>query len=312
MTQHFGAALDAFSPSFPLAIALSGGADSTALLLACANRWPGCVRAIHVNHGLQTAAAAFERHCRTLCEACGVPLDVQSIDARNAHGDSPEDAARRARYAALGSAAQRAGVADVALAQHADDQVETLLLALSRGAGVAGLAAMPARRLRDGIVYHRPLLRVAAAEVRAWLRGQGGDWIEDPSNADPHFTRNRIRALLGPALQQAIPQFRDTFSRSAEHAAHASEILTDMAVIDLAAVGTPPAIARLQVLRRSRQANVLRHWLRLAHATTPTAAQMNELLRQITACVTRGHRIELRVGRGTVRREGAVLGWYNS
>lgn len=310
MTQPFDDALKEFFPSFPLAVALSGGADSTALLVACARLWPGRVRAIHVNHGLQAAADAFERHCLTLCQTLDVPLDIETVDARPARGDSPEDAARRARYAALGRAATRAGVTDIALAQHADDQVETLLLAMSRGGGVAGLAAMPRKRNRDGIIYHRPLLRVAGGEVRAWARTQQVAWIDDPSNADQNFTRNRIRAVLVPALAQAMPQFRDTFSRSAEHCAYAAEILRDMAAIDLATVGTPPAIAKLQQLRRSRQANVLRHWMKLSHGTTPTSAQLSELLRQIGCCTTRAHRIELNIGRGILRREGSSLGWY--
>ena len=98
MTQSFEAALQAFAPALPLAVALSGGADSTALLLACARRWPGQVRAIHVHHGLQAAADGFEQHCIALCQRLDVPLVVQRLDARHAPGQSPEDAARQARY----------------------------------------------------------------------------------------------------------------------------------------------------------------------------------------------------------------------
>ena len=98
MTQSFDSALQAFAPALPLAVALSGGADSTALLLACARRWPGQVRAIHVHHGLQAAADGFEQHCTALCQRLDVPLVVQRLDARHAPGQSPEDAARQARY----------------------------------------------------------------------------------------------------------------------------------------------------------------------------------------------------------------------
>lgn len=315
MTQSFDAALRAFAPRLPLAVALSGGADSTALLLGCVERWPGQVRAIHVHHGLQSAADTFERHCVDLCARLQVPLQVQRVDARHAPGQSPEDAARIARYKAFEALALDGQAPDaiqsVALAHHADDQVETLLLALSRGAGVAGLAAMPAFWQRVGLDWHRPLLAVPATEVRAWLRAHGQAWVEDPSNQDARYTRNRIRAQLLPALEAVFPQFRDTFARSARHAAQASELLDDLARQDLAEVGDPPRIAALRVLGAARQANVLRHWLRQAHQTTPSSAQLDALQAQIAACATRGHRIHIKVGRGFVEREGAVLRWYN-
>lgn len=315
MTQSFDAAMQAFAPRLPLAVAFSGGADSTALLLACAERWPGQVHAFHVHHGLQAAADDFERHCIALCMRLDLPLGVERVDARHAPGQSPEDAARQARYKAfealaLASQAQPA-IQTIALAQHADDQVETLLLALSRGAGVAGLAAMPAQWQRAGLHWSRPLLRVAGADVRQWLRARGEAWVEDPTNSDERYTRNRIRRQLLPALQQAFPQFRDTFARSCAHAAQAHELLQELALVDLATVGQPPRIAALRSLSRARQANVLRHWLRSQHGTTPTAGQLDALLRQIAACSTRGHRIQLKVGSGHVVREGELLGWYN-
>ncbi|CAN7387396.1 tRNA lysidine(34) synthetase TilS [Acidovorax sp. LjRoot66] len=314
MTQTFDAAMAAFAPALPLAVGLSGGADSTALLLACARRWPGQVRAIHVHHGLQAAADGFEQHCLGLCARLAVPLAVQYIDARPQPGQSPEDAARQGRYAALDAALQAPAMADtaaVALAQHADDQVETLLLALSRGAGVAGLASMPARWERAGLPWHRPLLRVPGQAVRDWLQAQGQAWVQDPTNADPHYTRNRIRAQILPVLEAAFPAFRDTFARSADNAAQASVLLDEVAQADLALVGVPPQLAALQALGRARQANVLRHWLRSAHRTTPSAAQLAELLGQVAACTTRGHRIHLKVGSGFVVRSGTGLDWYN-
>ena len=269
MTLSVDAALRSFAPALPLAVGLSGGADSTALLLACAERWPGQVQAIHVHHGLQAAADDFERHCVALCARLKVPLTVQRVDARSAPGQSPEDAARIARYQAFRAVAQSgralAAIQSIALAQHADDQVETLLLALSRGAGVAGLAAMPAHWQRDGVDWHRPLLAVAGADLRAWLVARGQNWIEDPTNTNERYTRNRIRARLLPALEAVFPAFRDTFSRSSAHAAQANGLLLELAQQDLAGVGTPPHIAALQALSSARQANVLRHWLRSHH-----------------------------------------------
>lgn len=315
MTQSFDAAMQAFVPRLPLAVGLSGGADSTALLLACAERWPGQVQAFHVHHGLQAAADSFEQHCVRLCARLNVPLNVRRVDARHAPGQSPEDAARQARYMAFEALAldgkAQSAIQTIALAQHADDQVETLLLALSRGAGVAGLAAMPAQWQRAGLHWSRPLLGVAGADVRAWLRARGESWVEDPTNGDERYTRNRIRHRLLPVLQQAFPHFRDTFARSCAHMAQADELLQELAEADLAAVGQPPRIAVLRLLSRARQANVLRYWLRSVHGTTPAAAQLEALLHQVAACTTRGHRIHLKVGSGHVVRESDTLGWYH-
>lgn len=313
MTRALVQAMHDFQPGLPLAVAYSGGADSTALLLACAERWRGQVSAIHIHHGLQAAADGFESHCREFCGRLGVPLQVLRVDARHAPGQSPEEAARRARYQALRQCAEASvpPIRHIALAQHADDQVETLLLALSRGAGLPGLSAMPAQWERDGIHYYRPLLAVSGVELREGLRQRGEVWVEDPTNADERYTRNRIRARLLPALEAAFPQFRDTFARSASHAAQAQRLLEDLAAEDLVRVGAPPQIKPLQGLGRERQANVLRYWLRSAHATAPSAAQLEELLDQLAACITRGHGIRLKVGSGCVERQGQVLTWYN-
>jgi tRNA(Ile)-lysidine synthase len=308
-------ALHDFNPALPLAVAYSGGADSTALLLACAEKWPGQVRAIHVHHGLQVAADHFEDHCRAFCARISVPLIVWRVDARHGAGQSPEDAARRARYQAFRDVAHDSqivpAIESIAIAQQADDQVETLLLALSRGAGLAGLSAMPAAWQRDGIQYYRPLLAVPGLELRNWLQSRAVTWVEDPTNADEQFTRNRIRARLLPALEATFPQFRDTFARSAAHAAQAQLLLTEVALQDLGTVGAPPDLVRLQALSRTRQANMLRYWLKVTHSCVPTAAQLEELLAQIADCTTRGHQIRIKVGAGFVERKGAVLTWYN-
>jgi tRNA(Ile)-lysidine synthase len=305
--------LDALQHLGPFAVALSGGADSTALLLACATRWPDRVHAVHVHHGLQTAADGFEAHCVALCERLNVPLVVQRVNAAHATGESPENAARQARYRAFADALQihwDGQVKDMALAQHADDQVETLLLALSRGAGLPGLASMPALAERHEVTYHRPWLDVPGQVLRDALQAAAETWVEDPTNRDIRFTRNRIRAELLPVIEQVFPSFRQTFARSASHAAQAQTLLQELAEQDLLQVGNPPRIKDLQQLSEARQSNVLRHWLALAHSQA-SAAQLQALLVQVKACTTRGHRIDLKVGRGFVRRDGAVLRCYN-
>ena len=331
MTQSLSEAIASFTPSLPLAIGYSGGADSTALLLACAQKWPSQVSAIHIHHGLQAAADDFAAHCEVFCKRINVPLIVKKVDATHEHGESPEAAARNARYSAFSN--NNTDVADVfiassaiknivickstALAQHADDQVETLLLALSRGAGLPGLAAMPAAWQRDGVQYYRPLLQVTAAEIRRWLAaqtefGEGGvPFVEDPTNTDESFTRNRIRAKLLPALYAAFPQFRDTFARSSTHAAQAQLLLNEIAEEDLLKTGNPPNIKKIQQLSDARMANLLRFWFKTAHQTTPSTAQLSQLIDQIKVCTTRGHKIHIKVGRGFVQRQGDCVHWYN-
>ena len=313
LSSSFAQALADFSPELPLAVAYSGGPDSSALLLACAEKWHAQVTAIHVHHGVQAAADSFEQHCRETCARLGVPLTVISVNGRHAPGQSPEDAARRARYQAFDDLARDPAThfRSLAIAQHADDQIETLLLALSRGAGLPGLSAMPQQWVRGNVRYYRPLLSVPASDIRTWLESRGADWVLDPSNANEQFTRNRIRARLLPALQTSFPEFRSTFARSAAHAAQAQLVLQEVAMQDIERVGSPPQIAALQQLSQPRQANLLRHWLKATHAVVPSTAQLAELLHQIACCTTRGHKIRIKVGGGFVQRRGADLHWYN-
>jgi tRNA(Ile)-lysidine synthase len=314
-----------------LAVAYSGGADSTAALLMCLQLFPGQVTAIHIHHGLQAAADDFAAHCTAFCAQRSVPLHIVHVQARNAAGDSPEDAARKARYSALAGKVYelnkplaqqntaQAAIKSVVIAQHADDQIETLLLALSRGAGLPGLSAMPERWQRDGVEFVRPLLGVTSAEIRAWLAWQGlaarhpgsanlgQGWVEDPTNTDTAFTRNRIRHNVIPALQEAFPQFRETFARSARNAAQAQALLAQVATEDIAKIGNLPQIAALQSMSPERQANVLRHWLKTSHGVAPSAAQLDELQSQIAACTNRGKQIRIKVASGFVERVGEII-----
>ena len=317
----------------PVAVAYSGGADSTALLLMLARQHPGQVQAIHIHHGLQAAADDFAAHCAAFCAALGVPLHVVHVNATPASGQSPEDAARKARYAALSCKVRELNQAldqqnhalhaikKIAIAQHADDQIETLLLALSRGAGLPGLSGMPASWQRGGIEFVRPLLGVTSQDIRAWLADQGltarqpGDanpghgWVEDPTNMDTQFTRNRIRHELIPALNKAFPQFRQTFARSAAHAAEAQSILVQVAIEDMALAGNPPRIAALQGLSPARQGNLLRHWLKSSHQASPSTAQLAELQSQIANCTDRGKQLHIKVAGGHVERRGDALAY---
>ena len=297
----------------PIAVAFSAGADSTALLLAAHAIWPDRLVALHVHHGLQSAADSFEAMARAICAQRGIKLAVRRVDAVALAGQSPEDAARRARYRALADMAAQAGETDgpgavcVLLGHHANDQAETLLLALSRGAGLPGLASMGESFERHGVRFGRPLLSVPASELRGWLQATDQAFVEDPSNLDPRFTRNRIRAQLMPAWARCFPGFLPLLARTARHAAQAQTLLDELADIDLTLTGEPPAIAALQSLSGARQANALRRWLRRTAQVAPSDAQLSELLAQIADCRTRGHHIRICLADGLLTRHGAQL-----
>jgi tRNA(Ile)-lysidine synthase len=281
------------------------------LLVETQKQYPNQTIAFHVHHGLQAAADDFVHHCQAFCDALKVPLYVAYVDAKHASGESPEDAARGARYKALIELAKSNGVVEsggkILLAQHADDQVETLLLALSRGAGLGGLSAMPAEFERGGVQFARPMLDQSAASIRAKLQADGVVYSEDPTNTDKAFTRNKIRLDVLPALEAAFPKYRGTFLRSISHIAQANDLLADLAGIDLQAISIPPRIKQLQHLPSNRQANAIRFWLKSEYGAVPSTAQLDELLKQIAVCQTRGHQIRLKVATGFVSRHQDVL-----
>lgn len=252
-------------------IAFSGGLDSTVLLhllvtLSQHQSLPA-LSAIHVHHGLQAVAEAWPDHCRSVCAALGVPLDVVNVQVRP--GASVERAAREARYAAFVAAIHNNEV--LLTAQHRDDQAETLLFRLLRGAGARGLAAMPRQRpLGQGRLL-RPLLDVSRAELEVYAAQQGLTWIDDPSNDDHRYARNYLRQRVFPLLAEQWPQVSATLARSAAHMGEAQGLLDDLARIDLAQAETPSAfdwlgqpslaLAPLRALSPARQRNALSHWL---------------------------------------------------
>ncbi len=252
-------------------MAFSGGLDSTVLLqlladLARREALPP-LRAIHVHHGLQSAADAWPEHCRRVCTALGVPLEVVRVQVEA--GSSLEQAARQARYAAIELRLEDGEV--LLTAQHRDDQAETLLFRLLRGAGVRGLAAMPARRRLGRGWLVRPLLDVSRGELEAHARRLGLTWVEDPSNDSLEFSRNYLRHQVMPVLAQRWPQTATTLARTAAHMAEAQALLDELAEMDVAMMASPGAYAWLPVpslalapmlsLSPARQRNALRHWL---------------------------------------------------
>jgi len=252
-------------------IAFSGGLDSTVLLhllasLANTETLPP-LSAVHVHHGLQAAADAWPAHCQSICDNLGVPLSVKRVQVQP--GASLERAAREARYRAF---AEVTGAGEVVLTgQHRDDQAETLLFRLLRGAGVRGLAAMPAQRPLAGGYLVRPLLDVSREALEVYAHEHQLKWIEDPSNADSRFSRNYLRHRVLPALTERWPQAVTGLARTAEHLGEAKGLLDELALLDLQAaskasafpwLGLPSlALAPLCELSDARQRNALRHWL---------------------------------------------------
>lgn len=271
LETHLLAALAPWRSAPAWRVGFSGGLDSSVLLHLLARRAERealpSLSAIHVHHGLQAAADAWPGHCQAFCAGLGVPLRIIRVQV-DSHA-SLERAAREARYRAF---AESLGEGEVLLAaQHRDDQAETLLLRLLRGAGVRGLAAMPTSRALGCGHLVRPLLDVPRRELEAYARQHGLSWVEDPSNADRRFARNHLRHAVFPQFDGHWPQATQNLARSAAHLREAQGLLDELAIDDLAAARSPApfawlampslALAPLLALSPARQRNALRHWL---------------------------------------------------
>ncbi len=285
-------------PAARVWIAFSGGRDSTALLHVsfrvfaqaydhAGSSLPAICRpalgAIHIDHGLHPHSARWAEHCRTCCADLGVPLRVQQVEVVRRPGQSLEEAARLARW----SVWERLLAADeqLWLAQHQDDQAETLLLALVRGSGVHGLAAMPlVASLGQGRLV-RPFLDVPRATLEQYARGAGLAWIDDPSNDEVRMDRNYLRRHVIPMLRARWPAVSLTLARSAAHCAEAAELIDAEAAGLLAqcAGGHPGTldIAALCGLSRLRCKTLLRLWLRRRGFALPDARHLARILDEL-------------------------------
>jgi tRNA(Ile)-lysidine synthase len=267
-------------------VAYSGGVDSHAMLHALASlrhELPCRVAAVHVNHGLQEAAAAWDEHCRAVCAALDIPYVCLRVDARAAAGESREAAARVARYTALKDWLPRGDC--LLTAQHRDDQAETLLLQLLRGSGVKGLAAMPRSACFGGGRLLRPLLDCSHQALVDYAVANRLNWVDDPSNGDVSLDRNFLRRETLTMMRRRWPALSATLARSARHCAEAARVLEDLAREDLrgiagASAETLPASALL-ALSPPRRNNLLRHWLTERGAGIPPEAVLARVAREI-------------------------------
>jgi tRNA(Ile)-lysidine synthase len=283
-----GVALSAQPEGTRIAIAYSGGLDSSVLLDA-AVRLAGASRciALHVHHGLSPNADAWFAHCAATARALGVVFDARRIAVSRDDPSGVEAAARDARYGALDEMCAAHGVQSLWLAQHADDQAETVLLQLLRGAGLAGLAAMaPTRASAGGVPRVRPLLRVLRAQLEAYARAHGVRWIEDESNADTRYARNALRHDVLPVLAAHFPGYREALARTAAHAASAQRLLDELAQIDLRTIAADQdarsiSHEKLVAFDDARALNVLRYWMRTLGLPAASAARLADALRQL-------------------------------
>lgn len=282
----------ALSPSARLIVAFSGGLDSHVLLhalVALRARYPLDLAAVHVDHGLQPTAGAWSRHCVRICASLGVACTVESVRVEaGAHG--LEAAARAARYDALGRHMAPGRV--LLTAHHRDDQAETLLLQLLRGAGVRGLAAMPASTSFRGGRLVRPLLPFSRQALQVYARAHDLQWVEDASNEDRRFARNFIRHEIMPRLTQRWPAAAGKLVRAAENAAEAAAVLDETARADLEAAGQGDGSLRISTLCRlsgARRRNLLRHWIAAHTGRVPGGLHLQEVERRLLTPPKTGH-----------------------
>jgi tRNA(Ile)-lysidine synthase len=284
--SRFQAALErclslAGRPVSGLCVALSGGLDSTVLLAAVAGPARTAhglpVRVLHVDHALHPDSERWSEACLELSERHAVPCAQLRVDARAARGESPEAAARAARYAAF--AANLADSEMLLTAHHADDQLETILLQWLRGGGLRALAGMPRLASFAGGWQGRPLLGFTRAEIRAWAVDAGLAWLEDPSNLDTRYDRNYLRKEVLPPIRRRWPAAARTVARVAEYAAEAVESEDEQSERDLRALaeGLTLPVSGLAGLPLPRQLAVLRCWLRAQDLPVPSAATLGAL-----------------------------------
>ncbi len=284
LTERVVNALSAVVPrGSSLLLGLSGGVDSVVLLhllVQISQQFSWRLSALHVHHGISPLADSWAEFCTGLCAKHSIPLQVAHVDIKPLRAMGTEAAARQLRHAALASQS----VDFIALAHHRDDQAETLLLQLLRGAGVRGASAMPLLKSRHHApTLLRPLLDVERRELEIYARQHELQWVEDDSNEDVSYPRNFLRHQVLPVLAQRFPAYRTTLARSVSHFAEAAELLDELAAQDAkGAIDVERlSVAALRQFSRARGKNLLRHFLVKRGAPIPDSTRMDEMLRQL-------------------------------
>lgn len=303
-----------------VAVAYSGGRDSTALLFATlrvAHALGLRVVALHIHHGLQAKADDWLRHCRKQCDAWkrqGWPVTLAwtRLHLHLTAGDSVEAVARRARYQALRRLALEHGAHTVLLGHHRTDQAETFLLQALRGGGVAGLAGMPVTATREGVAWLRPWRNRPRSDIEAYVVQHGLAYVDDESNADDRFARNLLRQQVWPALVGAFPQAEAALADAAAWAGEASACLEALATLDLASLddGLGLDVQACRRLGTARGRNALRVWIRRMSGHRPSASLLERLWQESAGVSARRWdwaKGELRLYRGRLSWVGRVV-----
>ena len=298
-------------PAGPLVVGYSGGMDSHVLLVWLAHFVrlnPGySLQAVHVHHGLNPHADAWAEHCQHICRELDVPCVVERVTVSQSRRESLEACAREVRYQALARHLAQGG--SLLTAHHQDDQLETLLLALKRGAGVRGLAAMPSRQPFATGELVRPLLDCSRARLLEWARQHQLRWIEDDSNQDERFDRNFLRAQILPLLQERWPSFGRTASRSAELCGEQEALANEVAASDLIVCQQADGsllLAELARLSLSRRHNLLRYWLRKLSGAVPDRDAVLRIWSEV-AMARQDANPQLQTDCGVIRRYQGAL-----
>lgn len=266
-------------------IAYSGGADSHVLLHLCASASTlrNKIIAVYINHGLQQAAGEWDRHCAEQCQLLSVQYREIAVNAKAAHGESPEAAARSARYMALQALLEQNDV--LLVAQHREDQLETVLLQLFRGAGIQGLSAMPACMAFGKGLLLRPLLNTAKYDIQAYAVQHKLRWVEDPSNLSDDFDRNFLRNQVLPLLKQRWPALDKTVARTAKHCANTSDLLIKWQEPILESILNPIdhslSLAKWLVYEDKQRHWLLRSWLHTFGLKPPSEAVLQSIIQQL-------------------------------
>ncbi|HEY9279493.1 MAG TPA: tRNA lysidine(34) synthetase TilS [Eoetvoesiella sp.] len=295
-----------------LAVGLSGGADSAMLAVhaACFARQKSLpLHFFHVHHGLQDVAGQWSAHVHDLAHWLRVPCHTLQVQVDLSRGDGIESAARDARYRAFTQMARQVGVQHVLLAHHRNDQAETVLLRLLRGAGPTGLAAMAPITHRDRITYLRPWLDVDRSVILSLAEKfvELSDWrpVHDPTNVDDKYTRAAVRERLVPALNERWPGWQGNLVRHARLSAEAQQVLHEVAehdftLLEPASDASSFSLKGWRQLSPARQALVLRYWLSLLGQRMPTDARLQDVMRQLRGLHALGHDRQMKVKHGSV------------
>lgn len=276
------------TPPIILAVAFSGGLDSTVLLHATVKAHGAKnVYALHVHHGIQKEANQWQQHCQSIAKKFKCHFDTQNVKLNK--NSNIESQARELRYQALFDMCQEHHISDMFLAHHLDDQAETVLIQLMRGAGVAGLAGMPpvktnkankAKKTKETTInIWRPFLNMRRQELEAYAKEHRLTWIEDPSNQDESYRRNAIRKTILPALEKQQVGATENLARSAKHLAQAQELLNQLADIDLGLIEAKEGLSKTNLIRlyktnQARASNALRRWLNKHQLSYPSEERL--------------------------------------